>query len=774
MATNTQTSLAQRPPINIFAPSTNHTMKRDATMAAPTPRIRLYKEFLTPALHRRFVSAAAVTLVLCWADATFLSSSFFSGAGLLWSWFPLGPTGIRAVLLFAPCLAVFIVRVANMHVGTYNASSDAAALLGRFSGVSGIGSALHTVGWYIWSGWFFGEVYLWSRSGARPELGWVDHGQTYERPRLNENPIFLRCLYLLLSLAQAALHLLRDYDSIQLQSDEHPAQRHNPFVVYFGVPAGAMEKLPLAVRRLAEQSGSILSHVMQLTLVGTIMHLPLYFTIFRGWAWEWTYSIGRIYFRQLPESAAPTGLVYPPTLIAQALTTSFMLATLWEVSNVAFTAIVTQPPLKKGVPLTSEVKDSRGVILSRSRDPNGSLLTGLKSKKPVPKAFAFWELYIICTSFESRRKTIYAEVDRAGGNTWSQICKLCLAEIATVRTRVEAAIDPAAYKAKLLAEAEKKKQQEAPIDDTKERPIGLQKIADQKVQTNADVFAKSRRDHSIGNLTKSIGQNPGAANPVSPHARKMLQWTADAVLDREEQQRLAPSNVSSISKLLERLLQSQYTVHFLQSPFGAPFRQTLQRRLSSAVFGHGESGKGTFLHAVQILEKLVMSSLQEDQYGSVQNDVAEVVRTLTGTIVLMEKFINEATPHWSDVEQPRASFEKGEVVEVLDVLKHSLQQIVLGFGEYASALGLSLKEVREAKEAAVIPPTRAQLEAPPDRPTEQAAGRERRPEQISDRQRRAERPGGRERRTDGGVEYRERDLRRPEMEQVERPRRRRE
>lgn len=752
-------------------------MKRDAATPIAVPRTRLYKEFLTPALHRRFVNAAAVTLVLCWADATFLAPSFFSRAGLIWSWFPLGPTGIRALLLFAPCLAVFIVRVANMHVGRHMASCDAAAFFGRFGGVSGIGSVLHTAGWYVWSGWFFGEVFLWSQSSVRKELGWVDPGRDYERARLNENPIFLRCWFVVLGLAQAGLHLLRDYDLVDLQTDETKEEKKNPFVAYFGVPAGVMEKLPLPVRTLTEQSGSILNHTLQLAFVGLfLLHFPLYYFFLRGTAWKWSYSIGRTFFRQLPESAPPTGLVHFVTLLMQAIYTGLMLVTLWEVSNIAFTTIVTQPPLKKGEPLTSEIKDSRGVVLHRSRDPNGSLLTGLKSKKSVPKAFAFWELYLICTTFETRRRTIYTEVDRAGGNTWSQICALCLAEISAVKTRVEAANDPVAYKAKLQAEAERRRQQEELLASTDDRPLGLKRIADQGVQTNADVFAKRTPDLgvSLGNFTKSIGQSPGAVNPVSPHARKAIQWTADAVLSKEEQQRLANASASTGTGLLEKFLPRQYLVQFLQTPVGAPFRQTLGRRLSSAVFGKGESAKGNLIHAVKILERLIMCSLQEDQFGSVQKDVAAVVRSLTSTVVLMEQFVREARPHWSDVERPRGAVARGEVVEVLDILKKSLEQIVLGFGEYADGLGLSLKEVREAREAAVVAHSRAPIEDAKERQPEQITSRQRRSEQTTGRDRRTEQVAGRERRTDGRVEHRERDLRRPEMDQIGRPGRRRE
>ncbi|MGG6495946.1 UNVERIFIED_CONTAM: nucleoporin NDC1, partial [Bacteroidetes bacterium 56_B9] len=91
----------------------------------------------------------------------------------------------------------------------------------------------------------------------------------------------------------------------------------------------------------------------------------------------------------------------------------------------------------------------RGVILHKSKDPNGSLLTGLKSKRETNKSFALWELYLITTQFESRRKTIYTEVDRAGGSTWSQVCNLCLAEISGVQQRIEEEIAPAEYKKKL-------------------------------------------------------------------------------------------------------------------------------------------------------------------------------------------------------------------------------------------------------------------------------------------------------------------------------------
>ena len=34
---------------------------------------------------------------------------------VIWSWFPLGPAGIRTLLLFISALAVFVLRVAQLH-----------------------------------------------------------------------------------------------------------------------------------------------------------------------------------------------------------------------------------------------------------------------------------------------------------------------------------------------------------------------------------------------------------------------------------------------------------------------------------------------------------------------------------------------------------------------------------------------------------------------------------------------------------------------------------
>ncbi|KAK4696767.1 nucleoporin NDC1, partial [Lecanoromycetidae sp. Uapishka_2] len=67
-----------------------------------TPRPSLYKELLTPALHRRFTGAAGTVLVVCYVEAVLIGDKSSSG--------------IRTLLLFISALSIFVLRVAQLHI----------------------------------------------------------------------------------------------------------------------------------------------------------------------------------------------------------------------------------------------------------------------------------------------------------------------------------------------------------------------------------------------------------------------------------------------------------------------------------------------------------------------------------------------------------------------------------------------------------------------------------------------------------------------------------
>ncbi|EME38555.1 hypothetical protein DOTSEDRAFT_57605 [Dothistroma septosporum NZE10] len=678
----TQTTTLQQ---NILAP------KLDPKATAPTERVRLYKEFLTPALHRRFINAVGILFAVCYVSGIIITN--FSGT-LITVWFPIGPAGARASLLLITSLSVLVVRVANMHIGERHTTSGAELaydLVWRR-----LGQTLHTVGWYAFAGWLFGEFYVWTR-GDSAELGLVLPYESYERPRLNENPIFLRSLFIVLGVLQAGLHLVNDYDYVNIPATprearerEQEAQRN---VLTSILSPETVAKLPTVVRTLADKLGPIVHSAVNITIVTVMAHIFIYFLVLRRPLWSFFYSIARTWF-QLPNSAPPPGIsdLHIWALFRQTLTAPLALSIMWEVTNTIFTVFVAQAPILKDAPLTSEVKDTRGVLLRRSKDPNHSLLDGLKNKREVNKTFAFWELYLIATQYDNRRKTIYTEVARKDGSTWSQVCEVALKEVAAIGTRIQAEMIP----------EQKTVQEDKPafsrlveddLNASKPEQRGLPKIADREVTGNGDVFTKKQPDfaQTFGNLARSVGQSANTQNPITPTALKYLEFGADQLVSKEGRERLSRNQIQQQA--------DSYLARILQTPIGEAFRSTFARQVKKVVFGSPTSNKANIVFATRALTELAVKSLKEDDYGQVQADIAKIVRAFTATIKSIENYTQQLKPHWTDFGFTQQDRHVAEVQELLEILKTCLKQIMLTFGEYASVLGLSKKEVREAGEA---------------------------------------------------------------------------
>ncbi|KYG50297.1 hypothetical protein M433DRAFT_34935, partial [Acidomyces richmondensis BFW] len=640
---------------------------------------RAYKDFLTPLLHRRFTSAALIALLACWLTSTFIAVG--TGAGLFWSWFPIfSLTGLRTLLLFIPCLAVFIVRVMNMHIGQRVTTCAANTVLQLLIGPDrALPRTLGTLFWYIFGAWFYSEVYVWSK-GARGYLSWIDPGREYERARVNENPFFLRALLLFVAVVQAVRHLLEDTDRLPVEEKmgkEEDGQHH--WVASLAKLGRLMQ--PMVLRAVPT------------TLMCMVYFIPLYFGFVRPVFWPYVSAIARAMHRNLLPDRRPPGFIHPTKLGWQSLTSALMLVMLFSISNAVFTIYVTQPPIKRGHPLTSEIKDPRGTIISKSNDPNGSLIRGLNAKREIPSAFAFWELYLICTTktFQSRRKTIFSEVDRKHESTWTQISSHCLREISAVSQRITAAKEPNVNQ-KMNTECETQSEQPVHLTAQSTQPsLGLPKIADRKVLDDHDIYLKNSGKQSslraVSTVARSLGQDPSGAKAVTSRAQRVF---AHATAGSREAFTREGLDAGMRGKIVE----------FLRLPLGAPFRQTFSRRANAIVFGSPYSRQATLIHAVRALVALTVASLQEDDFGQVAPDVPQIIRVLTSTVTDVRNFVEEGLePSWTDVCFTPEHRKVREVEETLDVLRGGLEEVVLGFGEYAANLGLTKKELREAREA---------------------------------------------------------------------------
>ncbi|KAJ5176289.1 uncharacterized protein N7482_002166 [Penicillium canariense] len=599
-------------------------------MAAAT-QPRPYRRILTSALHRRFVHASALSLLVCYV----VSIAIGSKSSLLWAWFPIGACGLRAFLLFISPLIIFVLRVGQMHLGSRTTPSS----LSTFRYLFPLQVA-KTFCCYLFSAWLFTEVYLWS-SSTDAHLEMVKRGRPHERPHLNERPIYIHTYHLLLACTQAVVHLYYDYDQI-----------------------------PIPVTLRSSKSTDERTHQV----------LPT----------------SKYIQTALPQKVK-CGLAMSVTVAGA---TPFLYLLFLRQTNLFFAIFLGKEPLKRGQPLTAD-----------SKDPNGSLLSGLKAKKHIVKAFALWELGLISQRQPDRRKTIFNEIDRDNGSTWSQILGSITEEIQGINTRIEAS--------------------KAPKPGVK--PPGQTNGSESVLQTlprltdapkDKDIFvaaprATSRHEkfgEAFGSTAKSYGQSPDWTPKARARAREVFDRASTAMLSPERKQKLLAS--AGELKLLTGGPSTTYKpedVHPIIAQalqWCRPLRQTYAQRASSIVLGTPESSLSSIVDAVDSLTRLLIASLAEDQYGKVQADVPSVVNLFTKTIMTLDAFVHQGglDAHWTDVyfppsSQPEAQAEARKVPDlelVLDTLKSGLSDLLGAFKPYLRDIGVTGKDLRLAKEAAGV------------------------------------------------------------------------
>ncbi|KAI6710787.1 nuclear envelope protein [Diplocarpon mali] len=626
----------------------------------PAPRIRPYKDFLTPALHRRFALATTTLLALCYTEAVLIGekNSWF------WSWFPLGRVGIRSGLLFIPAFMIFVLRVGQLHVGLRTSYSG----WDTFIKYSFKVQVLQTLGWYLASAWLFGEVYIWSASKDQ-DLSRTKIIPRTDRTTLNEKPIYVTCFLFFLAVLQAGVHIYYDYDRIDMpptktkifKTSEESERAIAPVAVQL------REKLPSIAASSVKRSFAMA------LLSPVIYSLDLWFLpSIRRTMWSATRYSAWLFYTLPKSSALPSTRPFHMGVLKNTFTSGFFLIMLWEVGNTAFNIYVAQEPLKNDRPLTYE-----------SRDPNGSLLTGLRGKKLQTRAFAFWELVYIAERFEGRRKAIFEDIDRQGGSTWSQILDVCLGVINGIETRIANFERPQSN-----ADQDPAKFRESPAP-------GLPRLSQRPkdgLKEPGDLFTKPKRSAvgEIGEYAKLQGQSPHG--PSSPTAKKAIKALEGIMIPREQAGPAAGSVCGWLKDLALRVL---------QSAVGTPFRQEYRRKISAIVLGQPFGDVGIIVDAVDAVTRFSVCSLNEDKFGNVQRDVNLIIKTLTSTITKLEAFKEKLGFHWTDVERKK---ESPEVDIVLAALKSGLNEMVTAFGNYREGLGLSESDVRIARLAATSIP----------------------------------------------------------------------
>ena len=597
----------------------------------------------------------------------------------LWSWFPIGPVGIRTLLLFVSALIVFILRIAQYHIGERNTQ----ARWETFTKYAFTTSSIATVLCYALSAGFYAEVYIWTQPGSK-KLGYTDQGKNYERLRLNERPMFLRYMFFVFALVQSGVHLWRDYDRIDFlktqtgtqEGSETKAAEPNAIAAliaqWTGLSLFIQRKLFTIAKNSVIWSGAI-------TVAGSVVYM---FGL-RYQIWPWYYSFARNVLMISLSKSRPNPNTLPPfaPLFLMCLVEGVLLLFMWQFINFTFDFNMAKPPLKNGKPITND-----------SKDPNGSLLKGLKSKKNTIKAVALWELALITESFLDRRKTIYSEINRKNGATHKQVVDVCLSEVKLLISRLNIGLDP---HFRPNDEAEKNAQLQAiSLVPQIAPPLRVAAIQGPGVPPTT---TRAMITDAAGGFAKSLS-SPENGVKTREYVKK---GTAEV-----------SQHLKNVSEEVEARSSGLYA-QFMASPLGYPFRHSLRRSANMIVTGAPYSRLSMLVHAITILANLTVSSLLEDEYGRMQDEVAQIVRVFTEALNKLDEYVAKLSVHWSDFDtlaKPEAQRKQvEEVQQVRECLRAGLERILRQFGEYLTGLQMSRLEIQEAKRVAANGPQMAEV-----------------------------------------------------------------
>ncbi|KAI0449040.1 nucleoporin protein Ndc1-Nup [Xylaria acuta] len=625
-------------------------------MPPPVARRAPYKDFLQPALQRRFAGTAAILVGLAYFESVTLSS----WNSFIWAWFPLGLPGLRALAIFLCVLPIIILRIAHAHMGIRTSNSPFEALANIVLPFS----TFETVVTYVISAVLFSQVYL----KSTPEdagIRWISYATG--RSRLNEHAVFYTVNFIVLGLVQGVIHIALDQNRLVLG-----AVRARP-EVEGGNEGNAAQPTPPEhwSIKIGQWTPILVVRCGMLAITVAMVNYMVLYHFVRVSAWRSSMWLFRFIYTDLPRYNLPPGSApWSFWMLGRTIWASFLLGLLWYFADIAFRVQLTREPLKNEQPLTAE-----------SKDPNGSLLNGLKSRKPRIFAFAMWELAFIARDYTTRRQSIFEDIDRRDGPTWSQIYASCLDTIKDIERKIDNYQNPPAP---------------APEAEPAAAPTQPRERISQPVRTN-DVSAARPVDKTylIRDTVSKVVTSPGKT-PIedwAPVIKKHAVKVADRVMTREQKEALQPQAM--------RGYMASVAVRVMALPFLGPiFQQTFDRQLAKAVLGSPYAETSVYINAAYALSRLAVCSLAEDRYGNVQRDVASIIRTFTVVIRKLETIRDGFPTHWTDLSQTRQC---PEVTEVLTALKVGLGALVTAFARYSTDLRLSRADMRLAREAAAMP-----------------------------------------------------------------------
>ena len=512
--------------------------------------------------------------------------------------------------------------------------------------------------WYLASAWWFAEALVFT-SPKSSELGWVLNGGYGAPDKLNERPTYLRTFFLLIGLMHAALHVYNEESALNLPVKPVSRSQENQ------LPSTASE----SVTALLTRKGIwMLLQAGVTSFIGSLFGPILYNSVFRQTLWKAHVTLAKA-FAHIPRSEAnPPTSIYLGSAIPKGFMFGFLLSLTWQLNLLFFSSYITSPPLKANRPLSTY-----------SKDPNGTLLNGLTAKRDIVRTFAFWELDIISQEpSPERRKDIFSDFERMNQPPlFASMLNAALAVVNSIQTRINE-FDP-----EPAASAQTTNLQGGPLPEDP-NIHRLPKLLPATIPAKGPIFSAqpmnsadtmNRIGQYISQEVKTIGSNPNPWSPPLERTKQLaIEYTQPAIGEAHARAQAAQ-----------------------QSPLGRYLLTRPTRLIRSAVLGSPVANAALTVHALSAITGFLVKSLDEDLYGKAVADVPETIITLTRTVNALENFV---TKHTGGILAPPDAQELDEVVIIHHSLKTCLKDIMASFQHFLVDVGLSIRDLNEAKNAA--------------------------------------------------------------------------
>jgi nucleoporin NDC1 len=479
--------------------------------------------------------------------------------------------------------------------------------------------------------------------------------------RLNERPIYLTGFFILLGICQSVVHLYKDLSSLHIEASPLPPPSS---------PDQSTHRVPSISHQLQVAIIPILRRSLFTSGISAVLGPFVYTLCFRRFLWWLHLIFAKLWFNIPRSDAQPSG--YPPaspSMMLRSFALGALLVLTWETSAFLFAALMIQQPLKKGQPLSEA-----------SKDPNGTLINGVKAKNDIVKTFASWELALIARSFPERRKGIFADIERKDGTCWAQMQAAALDVIRAISVRINPPDTAAEKEVALQKAAASGSAMQIHSLPQIALPLGSKNIVKAAPPPRTQ---KEKLESISGSIVKSLGQSP---QPWSPRVAKIKD-----VLEHATPAGFSNNNVADFWNNKWSKLQGSPIGWYL-TWIGRVLKTSKEDEINAVVLGSEHASTALIIDSIESLTRMLVASLSDDVYGKAISGVPETVRVFAKAVTSIEGFVRK---HGKGLDG-----QLDEVEVVVERLKAGLTELLSAFQLYLSDVGLGIAELREARQAA--------------------------------------------------------------------------